>query len=123
MIKDIVVHLTGSAEDGVRLAHAERVAYSEVGTPDYMAPEVLNPDGTGYGKEADWWSVGVILFEMYVPLSIFTSPSCLTTNIVLCTGWLDSPYSFRTRRAAATARFARLLTGNKRWTRCSTTLI
>jgi serine/threonine protein kinase len=51
------------------------LAYSEVGTPDYMAPEVLNPDGTGYGKEADWWSVGVILFEMMAGFPVFFSDS------------------------------------------------
>lgn len=39
-------------------------AYSTVGTPDYIAPEVFG--NKGYGQEVDWWSIGVILFEMMV---------------------------------------------------------
>uniref|UniRef100_A0A0G4G6I6 non-specific serine/threonine protein kinase n=1 Tax=Chromera velia CCMP2878 TaxID=1169474 RepID=A0A0G4G6I6_9ALVE len=38
------------------------VLRSVVGTPDYMAPEVFQQGKCG--KEADWWSVGVIMFEM-----------------------------------------------------------
>lgn len=40
-----------------------------------MAPEVLDPDGNGYGKECDWWSVGVILFEMLAGFPAFYSSS------------------------------------------------
>mmetsp|Transcript_35978 Transcript_35978/g.35585 ORF Transcript_35978/g.35585 Transcript_35978/m.35585 type:complete len:215 (-) Transcript_35978:155-799(-) len=43
------------------------------GTPDYMAPEVL--DRTGYGLEADWWSFGIILYEMQVGVPPFTGSS------------------------------------------------
>jgi serine/threonine protein kinase len=37
--------------------HRKKMAFSVVGTNNYMAPEVLR--GTGYDKGCDWWSLGV----------------------------------------------------------------
>ena len=45
--------------------------YSCVGTAYYVAPEVLKK--TGYSEDIDWWSVGVILFEMLVGYAPFCS--------------------------------------------------
>uniref|UniRef100_A0AAU7BN96 non-specific serine/threonine protein kinase n=2 Tax=Homo sapiens TaxID=9606 RepID=A0AAU7BN96_HUMAN len=40
----------------------EKKAYSFCGTVEYMAPEVVNR--RGHSQSADWWSYGVLMFEM-----------------------------------------------------------
>lgn len=35
---------------------------SMIGTVEYMAPEIVL--GKGHNKAADWWSVGILLYEM-----------------------------------------------------------
>jgi serine/threonine protein kinase len=52
-----------------------------VGTPDYISPEVLaSQGGEGtYGRECDFWSVGIFLYEMLVGETPFFADSLVGT--------------------------------------------
>lgn len=56
-----------------------RFARSIVGTSQYMAPEIIR--GEPYDGRCDWWSIGVVLYEVRLSMSPHEAPSTWVNSV------------------------------------------
>ena len=58
------------------------------GTPEYLAPEVVT--NQGHNKSADFWTLGVLIYEMLVGIPPYydevtrTPPTCVSQRRLIC---------------------------------------
>ena len=67
------------------------VTFTIVGTPDYIAAEIIQTKG--YNKSVDWWSLGILIYEMLAGFTPFYDSNTLKTYDNILNATLRFPSS------------------------------
>lgn len=66
--------------------------YTLCGTPEYLAPEMLL--NKGHGKPVDWWTFGILLYEMLAGIDPFSDEDPMLIYQKILKGKVKFPRSF-----------------------------
>lgn len=64
------------------------------GTPEYLAPEIIQ--SKGHGKAVDWWSLGILIYEMLAGFPPFFDENPFDIYRKILEGRLEFPRHFET---------------------------
>ena len=92
------------AKDDVKVSTGLTRSYSTVGTPDYVALELLRQKD--FDHRVDWWSFGIIMFECLVGYSPFcgNGPASTCRKIIQFEKYFQIPNELIGKEVPITAR-------------------